>query len=251
MSRKKSSGAGFLLKLGLAALAALAASAIFKKKVLAPAPANDYRLPSAPPANPSAAMGPEESTPLTEQEKQALAGAMAADDPDRYVATATKSKRNNRIFIDYLRNSHDATAIAPYSTRARAGAPRREVEAGAVADLVVVVGEREQRPVQHEAERARECYRREQREQQVEPGGQAGRLGHSGPGSGKGRSVGAGHGALNRERARTGSHSACDPCTPGAAKGVRAGARGAGVGCRRIAGIPPPGSCHENASWPL
>lgn len=54
---------------------------------------------------------------------QALAGAMAADDPDRYVATATKSKRNNRIFIDYLRNSHDATAVAPYSTRARAGAP--------------------------------------------------------------------------------------------------------------------------------
>ena len=54
---------------------------------------------------------------------QALAGAMAADDPDHYVATATKSKRNKRIFIDYLRNSHDATAVAPYSTRARPGAP--------------------------------------------------------------------------------------------------------------------------------
>lgn len=52
----------------------------------------------------------------------ALAGAMAADDPGRYVATATKSKRNNRIFIDYLRNSREATAVAPYSTRARPGA---------------------------------------------------------------------------------------------------------------------------------
>ncbi|MBS0248525.1 MAG: DNA ligase D [Proteobacteria bacterium] len=53
---------------------------------------------------------------------QALAGAMAADDRDHYVATATKSKRNKRIFIDYLRNSREATAVAPYSTRARPGA---------------------------------------------------------------------------------------------------------------------------------
>ena len=53
----------------------------------------------------------------------AIAASMAEDTPDRYVATATKNRRSNRIFIDYLRNSREATAVAPYSTRARAGAP--------------------------------------------------------------------------------------------------------------------------------
>jgi bifunctional non-homologous end joining protein LigD len=53
----------------------------------------------------------------------ALAQAMEADAPDRYVSKMTKSKRNGRIFIDYLRNSRGATSVAAYSTRARAGAP--------------------------------------------------------------------------------------------------------------------------------
>ena len=54
---------------------------------------------------------------------KAVAEAMEADELGRYVSTATKAKRNQRIFIDYLRNSRDATAVAPYSTRAREGAP--------------------------------------------------------------------------------------------------------------------------------
>jgi len=54
---------------------------------------------------------------------QQLAFAMAADAPARYVAKMTKSLRAGRIFIDYLRNSREATSVAAYSTRARAGAP--------------------------------------------------------------------------------------------------------------------------------
>ena len=53
----------------------------------------------------------------------ALAGAMEADSPERFVSSATKAKRPGRIFVDYLRNSREATAVAPYSTRARPGAP--------------------------------------------------------------------------------------------------------------------------------
>jgi bifunctional non-homologous end joining protein LigD len=52
-----------------------------------------------------------------------LAKRLAAEQPEEYVATLTKSKRAGKIFIDYLRNGRGATSIARYSTRARAGAP--------------------------------------------------------------------------------------------------------------------------------
>jgi bifunctional non-homologous end joining protein LigD len=52
-----------------------------------------------------------------------LSAAMVADSPQLYVGKMTKALRGGHIFIDYFRNSREATAVAPYSTRARPGAP--------------------------------------------------------------------------------------------------------------------------------
>ena len=54
---------------------------------------------------------------------RAIAELMARTFPDRFIAVMSKTRRKGRIFIDYLRNAAGATAIAPYSLRARANAP--------------------------------------------------------------------------------------------------------------------------------
>jgi bifunctional non-homologous end joining protein LigD len=53
---------------------------------------------------------------------RAIAEHMQAEFPDRFVAKASKSARKGVIFIDWLRNTRGATAVAPWSTRARANA---------------------------------------------------------------------------------------------------------------------------------
>jgi bifunctional non-homologous end joining protein LigD len=68
---------------------------------------------------------------------RAFVNEMVRDEPRRFVASMSKVKRTGKIFIDYLRNDAEATAIGAYSPRARAGAPVAlpiewdEVDAGA------------------------------------------------------------------------------------------------------------------------
>jgi len=52
-----------------------------------------------------------------------FAMALAEAEPERFTAALSKAKRTGRIFVDYLRNQRGATAIMPYSARAREGAP--------------------------------------------------------------------------------------------------------------------------------
>jgi bifunctional non-homologous end joining protein LigD len=54
---------------------------------------------------------------------RAVAEKLVRQEPGKYIATMSKSKRRGKIFIDHFRNNRGATSIAPYSTRARAGAP--------------------------------------------------------------------------------------------------------------------------------
>ena len=66
---------------------------------------------------------PQAEWPAVKDFAQRFAIALATAEPERFTANLAKVKRKGRIFIDYLRNQRGATAIMPYSARAREGAP--------------------------------------------------------------------------------------------------------------------------------
>jgi bifunctional non-homologous end joining protein LigD len=65
---------------------------------------------------------PKAEWPAVKAFTKSVADSMAADSPERFVSTIPKARRHGKILIDYLRNQRGMTAVAAYSTRARAGA---------------------------------------------------------------------------------------------------------------------------------
>jgi bifunctional non-homologous end joining protein LigD len=49
--------------------------------------------------------------------------AISEAEPEMFTANIRKVQRKGRIFLDWLRNQRGATAVMPYSARAREGAP--------------------------------------------------------------------------------------------------------------------------------
>jgi bifunctional non-homologous end joining protein LigD len=52
-----------------------------------------------------------------------VADLVVADDAEHRTVEARKNKRGRRVYLDIMRNGYAQTAVAPYSVRARQGAP--------------------------------------------------------------------------------------------------------------------------------
>lgn len=66
---------------------------------------------------------PEHEWPEVKQFTHDFVLAMEKDVPNLFLTKMSKSARAGKIFLDYLRNDRGATAVAPFSPRARAGLP--------------------------------------------------------------------------------------------------------------------------------
>jgi bifunctional non-homologous end joining protein LigD len=68
-------------------------------------------------------VNPGPTWPAVKKFTRAFVHEMVREEPRRFIASMSKTKRVGKIFIDYLRNDAEATAIGAYSPRARPGAP--------------------------------------------------------------------------------------------------------------------------------
>jgi bifunctional non-homologous end joining protein LigD len=66
---------------------------------------------------------PEHEWPAVKQFTHNFVLAMERDNPKLFLTKMTKAARVGKIYLDYLRNDRNATAVAPYSPRARSGLP--------------------------------------------------------------------------------------------------------------------------------
>ena len=67
------------------------------------------------------AIEPEHEWPVIKQLSHAVVLKIEKRNPGLYTTNMLKAVRRNRIYLDYLRNDRESTAIAPFSTRARSG----------------------------------------------------------------------------------------------------------------------------------
>lgn len=70
-----------------------------------------------------APLEPKQEWPVVRAFARAVAEHFVQEAPDRFIAAMSKAKRPGKIFIDHFRNERSASAVMPFSPRARAGAP--------------------------------------------------------------------------------------------------------------------------------
>jgi bifunctional non-homologous end joining protein LigD len=66
---------------------------------------------------------PEREWPEVRAFAKAFCNTLAEADPERVTVALRKDQRRGRIFLDFLRNQRTATAVLPYSARAKSGTP--------------------------------------------------------------------------------------------------------------------------------
>ena len=70
-----------------------------------------------------APLKPKADWPAVKSFAERFSRAIAEAEPEVFTANIRKAQRKGRIFLDWLRNQRGATAVMPYSARAREGAP--------------------------------------------------------------------------------------------------------------------------------